>query len=54
MKIPTDRTNALCMHRFVMDDVKASVRISYPRALLKEWKRFEDRARELFEAHRVR
>lgn len=54
VKIPTDRTNALCMHRFVMDDVKASVRISYPRALLKEWKRFEDRARELFEAHRVR
>lgn len=54
VKIPTDRTNALCMHRFVMDDVKASVRISYPRALLKDWKRFEDRARELFEAHRVR
>lgn len=54
VKIPNVRTNALCIHQFVMHDVKASVRISYPRALLKEWKRFEDRARELFEAHRVR
>jgi hypothetical protein len=54
VKIPSDRTNALCTHHFVMDDVKASVVIDYPRVLLKEWKRFEDRARELFEAHRVR
>jgi hypothetical protein len=52
--VPTVRTNALCIHKFVMEDVKASVEIDYPRALLHEWKRFEDRARELFETHRVR
>ncbi|MEZ5645964.1 MAG: hypothetical protein R3E94_02985 [Burkholderiaceae bacterium] len=54
VKIPGIRTNALCTHHLVIGDVKTSVRISYPRALLKEWKRFEDRARELFETHRVR
>jgi len=54
VKIPADRTNALCAHHFVLGDVKAHVNISYKRALLGEWKRFEDRARELFETHRVR
>lgn len=52
-EVPNVRTNALCIHHFVMDDVKASVRVSYLRALLHDWKRIEDRARELFESHRV-
>jgi hypothetical protein len=54
VKVPTERTNAQCSHHIVMDDVKASVEISYKRALLHEWKRFEIRARELFESHWVR
>lgn len=54
VKVPNVRTNALCTHYIVMDDVKASVEISYHRELLHEWKRFENRARELFATHRVR
>jgi hypothetical protein len=51
---PTVKTAAGCVHSIIMEDVKASIRINYRRALLKDWKRFEDRAREIFEQYRVR
>ena len=38
----------------VIVESKLFVTIDYPRVLLQDWKRFEDRARELFEQFRVR
>ena len=54
VKIPNDPTNAQCTHRFVMKDIKADISISYPRALLSEWMKFETRARALFTENRIR
>lgn len=53
VKNPNERTNAQCVHHFVMEDMKADVSIDYPRALLGEWKRFEDRARAMLVESRV-
>ena len=50
----TTRTSAQCSHHFVITDIKTRVQIDYPRALLGDWKRFEDRARELLDQYRVR
>ncbi len=54
VKNPTERTNALCSHHFVMEDIKARVEISYARVLLGDWKKFEDRAHALLTDQRVR
>lgn len=54
VKDPVARINAQCSHHFVITDIKTRVQIDYPRALLGDWKRFEDRARELLDQYRVR
>ena len=54
VKDPAAQTSAQCSHHFVIEDLKLDVEISYARALLGEWQRFEDRARALLEQYRVR
>lgn len=54
VKDPQARINAQCSHDFVIPDIKTHVQIDYSRALLGDWKRFEDRARELLDQYRVR
>lgn len=43
-----------CTHDFVIPEDRLRVSIAYQRVLLKDWKRFEDRARELLTRYRVR
>jgi len=47
-------TVAGCKHEFVIEEDKLNVSISYRRIFLQDWKRFEDRARELLRQYRVR
>ncbi|MBB3175712.1 hypothetical protein [Variovorax sp. Sphag1AA] len=43
-----------CTQSIVMPEVSTMVQIDYRRVFLKDWKRFEDRARELLTKYRVR
>jgi hypothetical protein len=46
-------TLAVCDHGFAIDALDATVNIQYPRAYLSDWRRIEQRVRDLIEAGRT-
>jgi hypothetical protein len=46
--------NTICAHQFVILDDSILVSIGYMRVFLKDWKRIEDKARELFKQYQLR
>jgi hypothetical protein len=48
-KTPVGEPRGMCWHRFTVNDKKLVVRVTYPRAYMKDWKRIELRVRQLID-----